>query len=172
MEYPYYRFSVPVYIKSLTSLIAILKKAQVFAEEKKISDAVILNARLSLDMLPLSNQVQFASDNAKGTSARLAGVTAPVMEDNEKTIDELIVRLEKTIAYLATLKPEQFAGAEDVRVTLSYFPGMHATGGAYFTEYALPNFFFHLTTAYDILRHNGLNIGKADFIGELPFVKD
>ncbi len=133
----------------------------------------MLALRLAPDMFPLVKQVQIACDNAKGASARLSLGEAPKMEDNEATFAELYARIDKTIAYLQTLTQEDFGGASAVTIKLPYFPtDMHFTGDGYARYYALPNFFFHTVTAYDILRANGVQIGKADFAGNLPLVKD
>lgn len=168
----YYTFTVASFTHALESLIGILKKAKQFAEEKKVSDDAILSARIAVDMFPFVRQVQMVSDNAKGNAARFAGVEIPKMEDNEKTLDELIVRLEKTKEFLGTLKPEQFADAATREIRLSYFPGKHFIGSEYLLEYVIPNFYFHLTTAYDILRGLGMTIGKADFLGKISIHDD
>lgn len=168
MDYPYYSMSVPVFTKALQNLMGILDKAMVFAAERKVSDAVMCEARLAIDMLPLSKQVQIASDNAKGCCAKLAGMMPPSMEDNEKTLGELKARCQKTIDFLATLTPEQFAQAAETKVKLPYFPTSYFLGKEYFPQHAVPNFFFHVVTAYDILRSVGVAIGKGDYIGDVP----
>lgn len=150
----------------LTNLAAILDKAAAHAEAKKIDPTVLVNSRLYPDMLPLVKQVQIASDHAKGAAARLAGLESPKFEDNEATFPELGARIQKTISYLNTLKPEQIDGSEERTITLPLrtrtltFQGM-----PYLLNFALPNFYFHVTTAYDIFRHNGVELGKKDFIG-------
>ena len=168
MSNQYFDATVPVFIKSLTALKGILTKAEAFAKEKNVTDDVILRSRLAVDMFDLVRQVQIACDNAKGSSARLAGVTIPSFEDNEKTFAELQTRIDKTLAFLATFKPEQFADTADRKVMLPYFKDKHFIGSEFTYQYALPHFFFHMTTAYDILRHLGVPIGKADFSGGLP----
>lgn len=153
-------------IRMMNSLAAILEKAAAHAEAKKIDPAVLVNARLYPDMFPLVRQVQIASDSAKGGAARLAGVESPSFEDNEKTLAELIVRTKKTVAFLETLKPAQFVGSEDRTIswkTRSTEKSM--LGQPYLVHQVLPNLYFHVTTAYNILRHNGLELGKADFLG-------
>jgi hypothetical protein len=119
-------------------------------------------------MFPFLMQVRIVSDNAKGASSRLAGIEIPVFEDNETTISELVVRVQKTITFLESLTPTQFEDAASRRIELKYFLGKHFTGEGYLKAYALPNFFFHLTTAYDILRHIGAPLGKADYMHGLP----
>jgi uncharacterized protein len=163
-----YTASVPPIRRSLTNLRAILEKAAAHAETKKIAPAVMLGMRLYPDMLPLSAQVQIASDNAKGAVSRLAGVEAPKYEDNESTFPELLARLDKTIAYLDTFTPAQIDGSELNTITLPLRSGaLTFTGMGYLTDFALPNFYFHVATAYAILRHSGVEIGKLDFLGKL-----
>lgn len=170
-----YVVTVPVLKKALKVLSNILDKGVIHAGTKaserqptaKHMDAM-LNDRLVFDQFPLIRQIQIACDNAKGGPARLAEVEPPKFEDNEKTVEELKARIDKTIAYLDTIKPEQIIGKENVKVSLPYFPSKYFTGLEYVTEYLLPNFFFHVTTAYAILRKNGVDIGKADFMGGLP----
>lgn len=167
MKLSMYHASVPVYVRMLTNLAGILQKAAAHAEARKIDPSVFINARLFPDMFPLVRQVQIASDNAKGPSARLAGVDVPKFEDNEKTFPELQERIRKTIDFLNSLKPEQFEGSEDRTITLQ-MRGNTVTlqGMSYLLNLGLPNFYFHLTTAYDILRHNGVELGKADYTGK------
>ena len=160
-----YDTSVPVFIHFLTSLSGILKKAEAHCAAKKIDPAVILNARLFPDMFALTRQVQIASDAAKGAGARLSGIAVPSWADEEKTFDELQARVARTIDFLASLKPEQFAGAETREIALKAGGReLNFKGFAYLETYAKPNFFFHLTTAYAILRHNGIELGKPDFL--------
>jgi len=164
-----YQASVPVFIQALQNLSAILQKGLAHAQARKIDPSVLVNMRLAADMLPLSRQIQIATDNAKGPAARLAGIDRPVYEDNETTFDELQARIAKTIAFLQSIKPEQIDGSEDRIVTLP-LRGTEAKfrGQSYLLHFALPNFFFHTTTAYAILRHAGVEIGKLDFLGALP----
>jgi hypothetical protein len=163
-----YQMSVPLFLKTLGNLSAILDKGAAFAEEKKVEPAVLLGYRLAPDMLNLTRQVQIASDHAKRACARLAGVEPPAYEDNEASFAQLKARIDKTVAFLKTLKPEQIDGSETREIKLKV-GGVDKTlsGQAYFLHNALPNFFFHTTTAYAILRHCGVQIGKADFIGQL-----
>lgn len=162
-----YQASVPVFTRMLDNLATILEKAAAHAEAKKIDPAVFINDRLYPDMLPLGRQIMIASDTAKGGAARLAGVEPPSYEDNETSFPELIERLRKTIAYLNTLKPGQIDGSEKKTITLKArndtltFEGM-----TFLLNRALPNLYFHVSTAYAILRHNGLDIGKKDYLGK------
>lgn len=165
MEYSLYHATVPVYVKYLRNLRVILEKAQEWKKEKKIEDATILGARLAVDMLPLVAQVRIASDNAKSTEAQLAGVMPPKMADTEDTLVQLMKRCDDTVIFLETLKPEQFTDAGERKITLPYFPGKYFLGKEFVGEYGIPNFFFHVVTAYDILRHLGLQIGKSDYVG-------
>lgn len=163
-----YAASVPPIIRSLINLRSILEKAVTYAEAKKIDPSVLINARLYPDMLPLSRQVQIATDVAKGAVSRLAGLEPPKYEDNESTFPELLARLDKTIALLESFKPEQMDGSEDKTIILP----MHERtvtfkGLPYLLDFVLPNVYFHVTTAYAILRHNGVEIGKKDFLGDI-----
>lgn len=161
-----YEASIPVFIRMLKNLAAILAKGATYAEAKKIEPTVLVNSRLYPDMFPLARQIQIASDAAKGCGARLAGREPPKFEDNEATFPELLTRIDKTIAYLETLKPEQINGSEQKTITLQIRKNtMTFLGMPFLLNFALPNFYFHVTTAYDILRHCGVEIGKQDFIG-------
>lgn len=161
-----YQASVPRFLNILGNLSNILDKAQAHIEAKKLSDASLTAFRLFPDMLPMSTQVQIACDTAKGVVARLAGVDIPVFEDNEKTIAELKARVAKTIAFIQTITPEQIDGTEDKAiVTKRGEKETHYKGMQFLLGHAVPNFYFHITTAYSILRHNGVEIGKRDFLG-------
>jgi hypothetical protein len=161
-----YQASVPVFIRMLGNLKAIVEKASAHAQEKKIDEAAFLNARLFPDMLAFTRQVQIASDFARGTAARLAGGEPPSYEDKEQTFAELAARIDRTVAFLRTLSAAQIDGSEG-REIVRPIRGepQKFTGQDYLLQYALPNFYFHTTTAYAILRHNGIVIGKGDFIG-------
>lgn len=162
-----YLASVPPILRALTNLRAVLEKAAAHAEAKKIDPAVLVNARLYPDMLPLSRQVRIATDNAKGAASRLAGLEPPKYEDNESTFPELVARIDKTIALLETFKPEQIDGSEDKTISLPLHDRtLTFKGMPYLLDYVLPNIYFHVTTAYAILRHNGVEIGKQDFLGK------
>jgi hypothetical protein len=159
--------SVPVFVRALNNLAAILEKAAAYAEAKKIDPAALINFRLYPDMLPLSKQVQIASDSAKGGVARLAGSEPPKYEDNEASIPELVARLRKTVSYLESIKPEQIDGSEDKTVTWKTQTSTRTMQGMpYLLSHVTPNVYFHVTTAYGILRHCGLEIGKQDFLGK------
>jgi uncharacterized protein len=162
-----YQATVPVIQRSLANLAAILEKGAAHAEAKKIDPAVLMASRLYPDMFPLSKQVQIASDISKGGAARLAQVEPPAFEDNETTFAELAERLRKTIAFLETLKPQQIDGSEERTVTWQTRTATKSMQGQpYLLNHVLPNVFFHVATAYDILRHNGVEIGKQDFLGK------
>ncbi|MGH8403286.1 MAG: DUF1993 domain-containing protein, partial [Gammaproteobacteria bacterium] len=164
MSLSMYQASVPVFIRMLNNLSAILKKGEAHAGAKKIDTAVFVSARLAPDMFPLVRQIQIATDTVKGCAARLAGVEPPKYEDNEQTYAELYARLDKTIAYLKTVKPAQIDGSEARHIELKVRDKTLVLNGQdYLLERVYPNFFFHVTTAYAILRHNGVEIGKGDF---------
>lgn len=145
-----------------------LDKADQHAKANKYESTVLLDARLSPDMFPCKRQIQLVTDFAKGSAGRLAGVEVPKWEDTENTCEELQVRLAKAMAFLATLKPEQFADAPTRAVEIKTPVGtFNFTGSAFLLQWAVPNFYFHMTTAYNLLRHNGVPIGKFDFLGNL-----
>lgn len=161
-----YEASIPVFTRSFGNLSMILAKGLAHAEAQKLDPAAMIEARLIADMDPLRTQIQRASDTAKGCAARLAGTESPKFEDNEKTFPELQARIEKTVAFLKTVKPEQIDGSEQRVITLNIGKQpVSFKGQNYLLNFALPNFFFHVTTAYDILRHNGVLIGKLDYLG-------
>jgi hypothetical protein len=161
-----YQASAPRFANTLKNLSAILDKAKAHAEAKKIDEQVLTGSRLFPDMFALARQVQIACDSAKGAVARLAGVEIPKHEDTEKTFDELKARIAKTIAFIDGVKAAQVDGSEDKEVVLKLqgkdvpFKGMQ-----YLLGFAWPNFYFHVATAYNVLRHNGVELGKRDFIG-------
>ncbi len=160
-----YETSVPYFVHFLNSLSAILKKAEAHCAARKIDPAVMLNMRLYPDMFALTRQVQIASDSAKGAGARLAGIAVPSFPDDEKSFAELQARIAKTIDFLNTLTKEQFADAASRAV--SFKAGgreMNFTGQDYLERWAKPNFYFHITAAYAILRHCGVEIGKPDYL--------
>ena len=167
-----YTITVPPMMKALGALSKILDKAAAYAESKKTPkrtfEEALLNDRLIFDQFSLLMQIQRVSDNAKNGIARIAGIEAPKMEDAEKTVAELQARIEKTLAFLKTIKPEQLIGREEAKVSLPHWNGKSLTGFEYATEYLMPNFYFHLVTAYSILRKNGVDVGKDDYIGGLP----
>jgi uncharacterized protein len=164
-----YQASVPVLVQHLNALLTVLDKADAFATAKKVDPTVLLTARLAPDMFPLTRQVQIACDFAKGVSARLAAVDVPSYEDTEKSIPELKARVKKTIDFIQTMKPAQIDGSEDRAIEIK-MAGKPVTFKCqpYLVNFAMPNFFFHLAMAYGILRHNGVDLGKRDFMGAVP----
>jgi hypothetical protein len=166
MKISMYQASAPRFANSLRNLSAILDKAQAHADAKKIEPLVFTQSRLAPDMFPLSRQVQIACDSAKGAVARLAGTEIPKHEDTEQTFAELKARIAKTVAFVESLKPAQLDGSEDREVVLKLRgQDVKFSGLQYLLGFAYPNFYFHVTTAYNILRHNGVEIGKRDYIG-------
>jgi len=161
-----YQASVPRFVNILGNLSKIIDKAQAHVDARKIDPATLPNFRLFPDMLPMTTQVQIACDTAKGVVARLSGIDIPVFEDNEKTLGDLKARIEKTIAFIQTIKPAQIDGTEDKEIVIkrgdkeTRYKGMQFLLG-----HATPNFYFHVTTTYNILRHNGIEIGKRDYLG-------
>ena len=161
-----YAASVPALRRMLGNLAGILKKAAAQAEARKIDPGVLLNSRLFPDMLPLTKQVQIASDTAKGLVARLAGIEVPKFEDDETSFADLQARITKTIAFVDSLRPDQVNGSEGRDITLQIRDKkLELKGQDFLINRAMPNFYFHVTTAYDILRHNGIEIGKSDYLG-------
>jgi hypothetical protein len=160
-----YHASVPQFSKMLTNLEQWLNKAEAYAQSKKFEPAVLLASRLAPDQLPLLRQIQIACDSAKFGSARLAAKQPPSHPDTEQTLEQIRSRIQATLAYLASFSPEDFADAETRRISLPSRPGKIAIGRDYLVEQALPNFYFHVTTSYAILRHNGVDLGKADYLG-------
>lgn len=161
-----YQASVPAFVRALNNLAAILEKGAAHARAHKIDEAVLLGSRLFPDMLPLTKQVQLASDSAKSGAGRLAGAEFPAFEDKEATFPELLQRIRNTVTYLQTLRPEQIDGSEDKTVSWQSRNNTKSMQGLpYLMYHVLPNVHFHVTTAYAILRHNGIEIGKKDFLG-------
>jgi uncharacterized protein len=161
-----YQASIPVFVRQLNALSAILAKAAAHAESQQLDPAQYTSARLAADMLPLTSQVFIATDMAKGCAARLAGVDVPTYEDTESTLPELQARIEKTVAFLQGFQASQIDGAEGKAITLKLRNGeRHFIGIDYLLVFVLPNFFFHVTTAYDLLRQQGVPLGKLDFLG-------
>lgn len=161
-----YQASIPVFICMLENLKQILEKGEAFAETKDLEQGVLTNSRLALDMFPLSRQIQITTDIARRGVARLEDIEIESVEDNEKTITELIDRIDNTIDFLKSIKPEQVDGTEEKALSLK--AGGHTlnfTGIKMLLNFSLPNFYFHITTAYNILRHNGVELGKMDYLG-------
>ena len=166
MTFSMYDASVPVFKQILGSLSALIDKAEAHAEAKKIDPQVLLQVRLYPDMFPFVRQVQVACDFAKGCAARLAGVDVPRHEDTEQSFADLKARIAKVLAFIDTLPQDAIAASADRDITTS--SGANAKqfkGQVYLVHYALPHFYFHATTAYDLLRHNGVEVGKKDFVG-------
>ncbi|MBB3221804.1 DUF1993 domain-containing protein [Pseudoduganella umbonata] len=169
MSFSLYSASVPVFHQILNSLLEILDKADRHVETTRIDPNALLQFRLFPDMLPFTRQIQIATDFAKGAGARLAGQEVPAWEDSEKSFAELKLRIKKTLVFLDGLPRNEIEhSAERAITTGSGEKTRHFTGQTYLLHYVLPHFFFHATTAYDILRHNGIEIGKKDFIGTIP----
>ena len=166
MSLSMYQASIPQFQRMLGNLAQILAKAEGWAQSRKIDPSVLLNARLAPDMFPLVRQVLIASDSVKGCAARLAGIEVPSFADTESSFAELQARVQKTLDFLSSVSAAQVDGSEDKAITLN-FPGQELkfSGRDYLLSFVLPNFYFHLTTTYAILRHNGLEIGKMDFLG-------
>ena len=166
MSFGMYAASVPTFLQMLKNLTAILEKAEAFAAERDIEPEVLVNWRLAPDMLPLANQIQIAADFAKGTTARLAGAEVPKYADEEKPLADLKARIAKTVKFVEGFKAKDIDGSETRDITLPVGgQEMRFKGEPYLVHFALPNFYFHVTTAYDILRRCGVDIGKRDFIG-------
>jgi hypothetical protein len=170
-----YTVTVPPMMKALKALDKILGKVEVHATSKQLEwhpagmqEDALLQSRLISDQFPFIRQVQVACDNAKNSIARIAEIEAPKYEDTEKTVAELKNRIEKTLAFLKGLKPEQVIGKESVKITLPYWGGKSMSAGDYVNTYLIPNFYFHIATAYSILRKNGVDLGKGDYMGDLP----
>ncbi|WP_339516665.1 DUF1993 domain-containing protein [Pseudomonas sp. RL_15y_Pfl2_60] len=166
MSLSMYQASVPVFIRMLSNLDAILDKALAHAEAGGFDSTVLVNARLAPDMYPLARQIQIATDAVKGCVARLAGVDVPSYADSEASIAELKERIAKTQAFVQTFKPEQIDGSEDKTINIK-LPSRELSfdGQMFLLHFALPNFYFHISCSYAILRHNGVKIGKMDFLG-------
>lgn len=169
MSFSMYSASIPVFRQILTSLLEILAKAEQHVEARKIDPNALLQFRLYPDMLPFARQIQIATDFAKGAGARLAGHDVPAYEDTEKTFADLQLRIRKTLTFIDSLPQADIEDSASRAITTgSGEKTRHYIGQNYLLHYALPHFFFHATTAYDILRHNGIEIGKKDFIGAIP----
>ncbi|HZO23290.1 MAG TPA: DUF1993 domain-containing protein [Steroidobacteraceae bacterium] len=168
MNVSVYAVSIEVFTSALTNLSGLLEKGAAHATERKFDPAVLVSARLAPDMLPLSRQIQIACDLAKSSAARLAGQEPPRFEDNEKTFEELRARIAKTLDYLKSIPARALEGAaeRDIRVPAGERT-LEFKGLAFVQRWAIPNLFFHVTTAYNILRHNGVNLGKRDFLGPM-----
>ncbi len=167
----FYEITVTQFSKMLHNLSRILDKAEAHAQSKKFDVDVLLNSRLAPDQFNLLRQIQISCDMAKLTVARLAGKEAPVHEDKEETLPELKARIESVIGYLGTFSPKDFANSAEIKVTTPRWEGKYLSGTEYLLQHGIPNLYFHVTTAYSIIRHNGVDIGKKDYLGELPYKK-
>jgi len=161
-----YQASIPQFTKMLTNLASILQKGEAFAKAKSIEESVLVNARLAPDMFPLTKQIQIACDQVKNGMARLAGIEPPKFDDNEATFAQLQERIAKTIAFANSITPAQVDGSETKEIKFSIREwNFEFVGDQYLLTWINPNFYFHVTTAYNILRHNGVEIGKTDYLG-------
>ena len=168
MSLSLYQISTPVFVRMFTNLTAILDKAEAYAVTKKIDPSVLPMARLAPDMFTLARQIQIATDVVKGGIARLAGVEVPSYADTETTFEELKARIAKTVAFIQTIKPEKIDGQEAQAVQLKVGGReLNFAGQDYLLHFVIPNFYFHVTTTYAILRHNGVEIGKPDYLGSV-----
>jgi len=166
-----YEMTIPQFTKMLHNLNFIIDKTVQNSTERKIEIDVLLNSRLAPDQFNFIRQVQIACDTAKLFAARMSGKEAPTHEDTEKTLPEVKARIEKVIGYLNSFKATDFAGAEERKISQPRWEGKYLTGTEYAIQHAIPNMYFHVTTAYSILRHNGVPVGKKDYLGEMPFKK-
>ncbi|MES2855771.1 MAG: DUF1993 domain-containing protein [Bdellovibrionota bacterium] len=164
-----YALTVPPFIKTLKNLLSCLDKGNQFADSKKVPMEVLLQARLAPDQFPLIKQIQIACDTAKLAAARLTGTEAPVHADNEITYPEIKERINSVIGYLEKMNESQYAEAATRKISQPRWEGKYLTGEEFAVHHAIPNVYFHVTTAYSILRHNGVDIGKKDYLGAMPF---
>ena len=162
-----YLFCIESIQKSLNSVIIILEKTQIWAKENGKNDEEVLQSSLAPDMLPFVRQITILSDNAKGVASRLSGVENPKYEDTEATIAELIERVKMTREFINTVETQEYTNAHQQKIIMPYFPGKYQTAQDYVRDYAIPNFYFHMVTAYGILRHIGVPLSKVDYIGSL-----
>jgi uncharacterized protein len=171
MTFPMYTMAVETFVPMLRSLSKVLDKGAEHANAKKFDSAVLVNSRLAPDMFPLARQVQIACDHAKNATARLTGQEPPRFEDNEQTLDELKARIARTIDYVESARPAAFEGAEERQIKIA-LPGnllLEMNGLQSLRDWSLPHFYFHVVTAYDILRHNGVDIGKRDYLSHVGY---
>ncbi len=164
-----YEITIPHFVKTLRNLTRFLEKGAKHAEQKKFESEVLLTSRLAPDQFNLIRQVQIACDTAKLCASRLTGKEAPHHDDGEKTLGDLVSRIDQTISFLNSTSAKDFVGAEDRQISQPRWEGKYLLGNEFVHHHAIPNFYFHITTAYAILRHNGVDVGKKDYLGELPF---
>ena len=167
----YYEMTVPQFTKMLRNLDGLLLKGLAYAETKKFEMEVLLQTRLAPDQFNMIRQIQIACDTAKLGVSRLTGKDAPAHDDKETTLPQLRTRIQETIAYLNSITPKDFDGAAERKVTTPRWEGKYLNGHEYLAQHMIPNFYFHITTAYAILRNNGVDVGKKDFLGEMPYKK-
>jgi uncharacterized protein len=172
MQISVYDITAPQFIITLNALKKVLAKGKAFADTKKIDMSVLLQTRLAPDQFPLARQIQIATDTAKGCCARLTGKEAPVFEDKETTYDEFIARIDKTIGFIKEFSADDFKNYESKTIRFPWYPGEHLEGKAYLVQHAIPNFYFHVTTSYAVLRSVGVDLGKRDFLGQQDWKKD
>jgi hypothetical protein len=165
----YYEQTAPQFIKMLKNLNVMLGKAAEFADGKKIEVDVLLQSRLAPDQFNFIRQIQIACDSAKLCCARLTGKDAPVNDDAEKSLNDLRARIDQTVSFMHTLSAKDFENAASKKITQPRWEGKWLTAEDYLTQHAIPNVYFHVTTAYAILRHNGVGLGKKDYLGEMPY---
>lgn len=166
-----YEITVPQFVKMLKNLSAILDKASAFADVKKIEVEVLLQSRLAPDQFNFIRQIQIACDTAKLSASRLTTKEAPTHPDTEKTLPELKARIESTISFLEKFSRQDYSEAANRHISQPRWEGQYLTGEEFVLQHAIPNFYFHVTTAYAILRHNGVDVGKKDYLGKMPFKK-
>ena len=164
-----YELTIPTFTKMLRNLSSIMNKGETFAVSKKIEMSVLLNSRLAPDQFHLTRQIQIACDTAKLCASRLTGKPAPIHEDSETTWPQLKARIDDVVSYLNSFSPQDFEGAQSKQITQPRWEGKWLSGQEFALQHAIPNLHFHITTAYSILRHNGVDVGKKDFLGEMPF---
>ncbi|XDD51717.1 DUF1993 family protein [Leptospira sp. WS92.C1] len=164
-----YEITILQFTKMLQNLARLLEKAAAFSETKKIEVEVLLNSRLAPDQFHLIKQIQIATDTAKLGVSRLTGKDAPKHDDQEKTLPELQARIQSVLEYLSTFTEKDFGESEEKKVSQPRWEGKYLTGKEFAIQHAIPNFYFHITTAYSILRHNGVDIGKKNYLGDMPF---
>ena len=166
-----YDITITQFTKMLHNLSLILDKASTHASNNKFEMDVLLNSRLAPNQFNLIRQIQIACDTAKLGASRLTGKDAPTHEDNEKTLPELKARIESVMGYLGSFTAKDFVGAEERKISQPRWEGKYLTGMEFAIQHAMPNLYFHITTAYSIIRHNGVDIGKKDYLGEMPYKK-
>ena len=164
-----YELTVTQFIKTLKNMDTFLEKAAGFADSKKFEVDILLQSRLAPDQFNFIRQVQIACDTAKLGASRLTGKPAPIQEDNEKTLPELKARIQSIVTYLESFKPEDYKNAGNAVITQPRWEGKTLTGSEYAVHHMIPNLYFHVTTAYAILRHNGVDVGKKDYLGAMPY---